>query len=156
MFDLPALREVLSGVERREIVVHSVETSRASPFASSLLFDYVAAYMYDGDTPLAERRAGALTLDRDLLRELLGQEELRELLDPDALADLELSLQALVDDRQATTVDGLHDLLRRLGDLTDDEVAARVVGGAVAADAWLAELAAADGRFACGSPARSG
>ncbi len=117
VFDIPALREILAGVARREIVIHSVETVRASPFASSLLFDYVAAYMYDGDTPLAERRAGALTLDRDLLRELLGQEELRELLDPDALADLELSLQALADDRQATTLDGVHDLLRRLGDL---------------------------------------
>ena len=89
--------------------------SAASPFASSLLFDYVAAYMYDGDAPLAERRAQALTLDRDLLRELLGQEELRELLDPEALADLELSLQALADDRHATTADQVHDLLRRLG-----------------------------------------
>ena len=141
VFDLPALREVLAGVARREIAVHGVETQRASPFASSLLFDYVAAYMYDGDAPLAERRAGALTLDRDLLRELLGQEELRELLDPDALADLELSLQALTDDRRATTVDGLHDLLRRLGDLSDDEVAARVEDGAAVAAAWLDELA---------------
>ena len=85
--------------------------------------------MYDGDAPLAERRAGALTLDRDLLRELLGQEELRELLDPDALADLELSLQALTDDRRATTLDGVHDLLRRLGDLSTAEVAARTEGG---------------------------
>ena len=67
VFDLPALREVLAGVARREITVHRVETVRASPFASSLLFDYVAAYMYDGDAPLAERRAQALTLDRDLL-----------------------------------------------------------------------------------------
>ena len=125
VFDLPALREILGGVARREIAIHSVETPRASPFASSLLFDYVAAYMYDGDAPLAERRAGALTLDRDLLRELLGQEELRELLDPDALADLELSLQALTEDRQATTADQVHDLLRRLGDLSTDEVAAR-------------------------------
>ena len=142
VFDLPALREVLAGVARREIAVHSVETLRASPFASSLLFDYVAAYMYDGDTPLAERRAGALTLDRDLLRELLGQEELRELLDPDALADLELSLQALTDDRRATTADGVHDLLRRLGDLTAEELAARVEGGADVAGPWLKELAA--------------
>ncbi len=118
VFDLDALREILAGVASREIAVHGVETAKASPFASSLLFDYVAAYMYDGDTPLAERRAGALTLDRDLLRELLGQEELRELLDPDALADLELSLQALVDERQATTLDQVHDLLRRLGDLS--------------------------------------
>jgi ATP-dependent Lhr-like helicase len=143
VFDLDALREILGGVARREIVVHAVETPRASPFASSLLFDYVAAYMYDGDAPLAERRAGALTLDRDLLRELLGQEELRELLDPDALADLELSLQALADDRQASSLDGVHDLLRRLGDLAGDEVAARTVGGAAAAEPWLAELATA-------------
>jgi ATP-dependent Lhr-like helicase len=140
VFDLPALRDVLAGIGRRDIAVHSVETLRASPFASSLLFDYVAAYMYDGDAPLAERRAGALTLDRDLLRELLGQEELRELLDPEALADLELSLQNLSDERRATTVDQVHDLLRRLGDLTPDEVAARAVGGAAAATPWLEEL----------------
>ncbi|HEX5013453.1 MAG TPA: DEAD/DEAH box helicase [Candidatus Limnocylindrales bacterium] len=142
VFDLPALREVLGGVESREIGIHSVETVRASPFASSLLFDYVAAYMYDGDAPLAERRAGALTLDRDLLRELLGQEELRELLDPEALADLELSLQSLTDDRKATTADQLHDLLRRLGDLSADEIAARSEGGSAAADGWIVDLVA--------------
>ncbi len=142
-FDLPALREILAGVTRREIAVHSVETAAASPFASSLMFDYVAAYMYDGDTPLAERRAGALTLDRELLRELLGQEELRELLDPDALADLELGLQALTEDRGATTLDGVHDLLRRLGDLGADEVAARTAGGAAVSAPWLDELVAA-------------
>ncbi len=142
VFDLPALRDVLGGIARREIAIHSVETPKASPFASSLLFDYVAAYMYDGDAPLAERRAGALTLDRDLLRELLGQEELRELLDPDALADLELSLQSLTEDRLATTADQLHDLLRRLGDLSADEIAARSEGGAAAGDAWLTELIA--------------
>ncbi len=148
VFDLPALREVLAGVERREIAVHSVETVRASPFASSLLFDYVAAYMYDGDAPVAERRAQALTLDRDLLRELLGQEELRELLDPAALADLELALQGLAEDRRVSTEDGVHDLLRRVGDLRIDEVAARLVPGpgfgdaAEAAAAWLAGLVA--------------
>ncbi len=139
VFDLPALREVLAGVARREIGVHSVETVKASPFASSLLFDYIASFMYEGDAPLAERRAQALTLDRDLLRELLGQEELRELLDPAALADLELSLQALTDDRHATTIDAVHDLLRRLGDLTAEEVTARTDGPALD---WLAELAA--------------
>ncbi|MFL5674631.1 MAG: DEAD/DEAH box helicase [Chloroflexota bacterium] len=143
VFDLPALREILSGVASREIATHSVETVRASPFAGSLMFDYVAAYMYDGDTPIAERRAGALTLDRDLLRELLGQEELRELLDPDALADLELSLQALTDERKATTLDGVADLLRRLGDLSTAEVAARTEGGLAIAKPWLTELDAA-------------
>ncbi|HZM73417.1 MAG TPA: DEAD/DEAH box helicase, partial [Candidatus Polarisedimenticolia bacterium] len=140
VFDLDALREVLGGVANREIAVHGVETARSSPFASSLLFDYVAAYMYEGDAPLAERRAGALALDRDLLRELLGQEELRELLDPEALADLELSLQSLTEDRQAESVDAVHDLLRRLGDLSTLEVVARVAGGA--AEGWLKDLAA--------------
>ncbi len=139
IFDLGALREVLGAVERREIAVHAVETQRASPFASSLLFDYVAAYMYEGDAPLAERRAGALALDRDLLRELLGQEELRELLDAAALADLELSLQGLTEDRQAETADQLHDLLRRVGDLSGPEVAARVAAGGKAGDASVAD-----------------
>ncbi len=140
VFDLPALREILDAVRRRDVTVHSVETVHASAFASSLLFDYVAAYMYDGDAPLAERRAQALTLDRDMLRELLGQEELRELLDTDALADLELSLQALVEERHADSPDHVHDLLRRLGDLSTDEVGARTSGGRVEASLHLAEL----------------
>ncbi len=142
VFDLPALKSVLAGVARRDLAVHRVETGRASPFASSLLFDYVAAYMYEGDSPLAERRAQALTLDRDLLRELLGQEELRELLDGDALADLELRLQALTEERAASTADQLHDLLRRIGDLTELEVGARVAGGPETGSTWLAELQA--------------
>ncbi len=142
VFDLPALRDVLRGVERREVAVHRVETPRASPFASSLLFDYVAAFMYEGDAPLAERRAQALALDRDLLRELLGQEELRELLDPAALEETELERQALVDDRRAGSVDQVADLLRRLGDLTIEDVAARARGGAPAAREWLEALAA--------------
>ena len=147
VFDLPALREVLGAIERREVRVHHVETRRASPFAGSLLFDYIAAYMYEGDAPLADRRAQALALDRELLRELLGAEELRELLDPAALAELELELQALTDERAAGSADAVHDLLRRLGDLSTDEVAARVRGAEVgerraAAEAWLAVLAA--------------
>ena len=146
LFDLPALREVLGGVARREIEVRDVETVTASPFAGSLLFDYLAAYMYEGDAPLAERRAGALALDRELLRELLGQEELRDLIDPEALADLELALQALLPERAARSADALHDLLRRLGDLSAEEVAARIVRqpGAdvspLAAGEWLAAL----------------
>ncbi|HEX7592176.1 MAG TPA: helicase-related protein [Candidatus Limnocylindrales bacterium] len=139
LFDLPALREVLSGVARREIEVREVETVAASPFAGSLLFDYLAAYMYEGDTPLAERRAGALALDRDLLRELLGQEELRDLIDPAALADLELALQSLVPERAAQSPDVLHDMLRRLGDLSADEVAARIVDPPSAGE-WLSAL----------------
>ena len=128
VFDVPALRELLEGVRSRAIRVVSVETRGPSPFATGLLFDYVGTYMYDGDAPLAERRAQALALDRDLLAELLGSEELRELLDPAATADLELELQALAGGRRARTVDGVHDLLRRLGDLRVDEVAARSDG----------------------------
>jgi ATP-dependent Lhr-like helicase len=139
LFDLPALRDVLGGVARREIEVREVETVAASPFAGSLLFDYLAAYMYEGDAPLAERRAGALALDRVLLRELLGQEELRDLIDPAALADLELALQSLITERAARSADQLHDLLRRLGDLTVDEVAARV-SDSDAASEWLSVL----------------
>ena len=89
VFDLPALKNILRGLQTRELDLVEVETASASPFASSLLFDYVATYMYEDDTPPAERRAQALSLDRDLLRELLGQEELRELIDPDALAEVE-------------------------------------------------------------------
>ncbi len=112
VFDLPALKHVLRGLQTRELDLVEVETASASPFASSLLFDYVATYMYEDDTPPAERRAQALSLDRDLLRELLGQEELRELIDADALAEVEAQLRG--DPRDP---DELHDVLRRRGDL---------------------------------------
>ena len=111
--------ELLGDIRARRIRVVSVETRSASPFASSLLFDYVGSFMYEGDAPLAERRAQALALDRELLAELLGSEELRELLDPEAVAELELELQALAPIRRARTIDGVADLLRRLGDLRD-------------------------------------
>jgi len=133
VFDLPALVEVLRGVSSRRIRVSRVETPQASPFASSLLFDYIASYMYEGDAPLAERRASALALDRELLAELLGSEELRELVDPDALDQLELELQRLVPERHARSADAVHDLLREVGDLTTDEVAARLDRAAAAA-----------------------
>ena len=126
VFDLPAVKEVLGGIRSRAIRVVSVETRSASPFAASLLFDYVGSFMYEGDATLADRRAQALALDRELLAELLGADELRELIDPGALADLELELQSLTDARRARTADGVHDLLRRLGDLRTDEVAARI------------------------------
>src|SRR5438874_3448763 len=118
VFDLPALKDLLRKLHTRELSLVEVETQHASPFASSLLFDYVATYMYEGDTPNAERRAAALALDRDLLAELLGQEELRDLIDPDALADVEADLQRVSDRRKAATADHLHDVLRGLGDLT--------------------------------------
>jgi ATP-dependent Lhr-like helicase len=129
VLDVPGLIELLTRLHRREITLVEVETPTASPFASSLLFDYVATYMYEGDTPNAERRAAALSLDRDLLRELLGQEELRDLIDPGALGSVEADLQCLSEMAQATGRDGLLDVLRRVGDLSLDEVRARVLGG---------------------------
>ncbi|HEX2766229.1 MAG TPA: DEAD/DEAH box helicase [Candidatus Limnocylindria bacterium] len=139
VFDMPALVELLGAIRSRRIRVVSVETRSASPFASSLMFDYLGSFMYEGDAPLGERRAQALALDRDLLAELLGSEELRELIDPDAVASLELELQALAGSRRARTADGVADLLRRLGDLRADEVEARVVDDLDAAAA-LREL----------------
>ncbi len=106
-----------------------VETQHASPFAGSLLFDYVATYMYEGDTPSAERRAAALSLDRDLLRELLGQEELRELIDPAALEQIEEDLQHRSQRTQATSRDALGDVLRAVGDLRVAELSERVLAG---------------------------
>ncbi|MFI4990209.1 MAG: DEAD/DEAH box helicase [Solirubrobacterales bacterium] len=129
VLDVPGLEGILRSLHARDISLVEVETPTASPFASSLLFDYVATYMYEGDTPSAERRAAALSLDRDLLRELLGQEELRELLDPDALQRVEDDLQHRSEITRATSRDGLHDVLRHVGDLSDEEVAARVFDG---------------------------
>jgi ATP-dependent helicase Lhr and Lhr-like helicase len=139
VFDLPGLETLLRGLHTRELSLVEVETQRASPFASSLLFDYVATYMYEGDTPNAERRAAALSLDRDLLRELLGQEELRELIDPAALAEVEADLQRTSERTRAANADGLHDVLRAVGDLTADEAQARCLP-AVSALRMLAEL----------------
>ena len=116
VFDLPALKSLLQGLRTRELDVVEVETQSASPYSASLLFDYVATYMYEDDTPPAERRAQALSLDRDLLRELLGQEELRDLLDPDAVDDVERQLQG-----DPRTPDALHDKLRLRGDLRAGE-----------------------------------
>jgi ATP-dependent Lhr-like helicase len=139
VFDLPGLEELLRGLHTRELSLVEVETQRASPFASSLLFDYVATYMYEGDAPNAERRAAALSLDRDLLRELLGQEELRDLIDADALAEVEADLQRISERTQAANADSLHDVLRGVGDLTPDEARARVLA-AVSAEPMLGDL----------------
>ena len=133
VLDLPGLEALLRDLSSRKISLVEVETDTASPFASSLLFDYVATYMYEGDTPNAERRAAALSLDRELLRELLGQEELRELIDPDALAEVVDSLQHKVEAARAKDRDALQQILRRLGDLTPDEAEERVVEGYSAA-----------------------
>jgi ATP-dependent helicase Lhr and Lhr-like helicase len=139
VLDLPGLEELLRGLHTRELSLVEVETQRASPFASSLLFDYVATYMYEGDTPNAERRAAALSLDRDLLRELLGQEELRELIDSDALAEVEADLQRTSERTQAANADALHDVLRGVGDLTTEEAQQRCLG-AVSAKRMLGDL----------------
>ena len=127
MLDVPGLIELLRGLHARELSLVEVETPTASPFASSLLFDYVATYMYEGDAPNAERRAAALSLDRDLLRELLGQEELRELIDPGALDQVEADLQHRSGRTRVETRDALADVLRRVGDLTAGEVRDRVI-----------------------------
>nr|MDQ6919261.1 DEAD/DEAH box helicase [Candidatus Dormibacteraeota bacterium] len=137
VFDLAALSDLMRSVRSREVRAVVVDTERASPFASSLLFDYIGQYLYEGDAPLAERRAQALTLDRELLAELLGTEELRELLDPEAIAALELELQGLAEGRKPRDADEAADLLRRLGDLDGGEAGARGVE-----PGWLASLAA--------------
>ncbi|MGO8758760.1 MAG: DEAD/DEAH box helicase, partial [Terracidiphilus sp.] len=127
VFDMPALIETLRAIEQRQVRVHVVETRKPSPFASSLLFSYVANFMYEGDAPLAERRAQALTIDQDQLRELLGEADLRELLDADAIAEVEEAAQCLAENFRARSADGIHDLCLRLGDLSREELARRVV-----------------------------
>jgi ATP-dependent Lhr-like helicase len=124
---MPALIETLRAVEQRQLRVHVVETRKPSPFAASLLFSYVANFLYDGDAPLAERRAQALTIDQDQLRELLGEADLRELLDVDAIAEVEETAQCLAETYRARSADGMHDLCLRLGDLSREELARRVV-----------------------------
>ena len=126
VFDLPGLVALARRVRGREIRLVTVDTRTPSPFSASLLFGYVANYLYDGDAPLAERRAQALAVDQEQLRELLGEAELRELIDRDALAELEVTLQCLDPVRRAPGPDRLHDLLLGLGDLSLDEIAARI------------------------------
>jgi ATP-dependent Lhr-like helicase len=138
VFDMPALVDTLQRVERREIRVVDVETTAPSPFSASLLFSYVATFLYDGDAPLAERRAQALSVDHAQLQDLLGDAELRELLDPDVLDGLERQLQSLDEGYRARSADGVHDLLLRIGDLAEHEVAARVASPALLAS--LADL----------------
>lgn len=141
VFDVPALVETMKKLRERKISVVVADTAKPSPFAGSLLFRYVANFLYDGDAPLAERRAQALAIDQTQLRELLGEPELRELLDSDALGQVEIELQHLDERRKAKSVDALHDLLLRIGDLTADEIAARTSGGL--ALEWIRELVSA-------------
>ena len=127
VFDVPELVRLMRDLAGRRIRMVEAETAAPSPFAKSLLFHYVGAFMYEGDAPLAERRAQALALDSSLLAELLGQADLRELLDPQVVAETERELQRLAPDRRAGDVEGVADLLRVLGPLSTDEVAARIV-----------------------------
>lgn len=125
VYDLPALSELLGRVARRQVRLIEVETATPSPFANALLFDYIGQFMYDGDSPLAERRAAALSLDSSLLAELLGRVELRELLDAAVIEQTERELQRLTPERHARDTEGLADLLRLLGPLTAAEAAER-------------------------------
>ncbi|OBG26808.1 ATP-dependent helicase [Mycobacterium alsense] len=144
VYDVPALVGLMAGIAQRRVRVVEAETARPSPFAASLLFGYVGAFMYEGDTPLAERRAAALSLDSTLLAELLGRVELRELLDPDVIAATGRQLQHLTDDRAARDAEGAADLLRLLGPLTEEEVAARTdVADGKSVAGWLEGLRAA-------------
>ncbi|WP_142256580.1 DEAD/DEAH box helicase, partial [Mycobacterium colombiense] len=131
VYDVPALTLLMTGIAQRRVRVLEVETQRPSPFAASLLFGYVGAFMYEGDSPLAERRAAALSLDSTLLAELLGRVELRDLLDPEIIAATGRQLQHLAPDRAARDAEGVADLLRLLGPLTEDEVAARAAAADV-------------------------
>ena len=117
ILDLRAAADVLTKIERGEIHVTAVESSKPSPFASALLFSYIANYIYEGDAPLAERRAQALSIDQSQLEQILGSTDFRELLDKAAMDEVEAQLQALDPDYQAKHTDGLHDLLLKLGGL---------------------------------------
>jgi ATP-dependent Lhr-like helicase len=132
VFDMPALMETLRNIENRSLRVHTADSRTPSPFASALLFSYVANYIYDGDAPLAERRAQALSIDQDQLRELMGDADLRELLDVGAIEETEEQLQCVVETYRARNMDGVHDLLLRLGDLTRSELRLRCVSDEVA------------------------
>lgn len=142
VYDLPALVTLLGRVQRREVSVLDVATTQPSPFARSLLFGYVAQFVYEGDSPIAERRAAALSLDQGLLAELLGRAELRELLDPEVLTEVEAELQWLADDRRARDAEAVADLLRLVGPLSSKEMRARSVEGSDV-DGWLELLAGA-------------
>lgn len=141
VYDVPTLVELMAQIAQRKVRVLSAETAKPSPFAASLMFGYVGAFMYEGDVPLAERRTAALSLDSTLLAELLGRVELRELLDPEVIAGTGRQLQHLSADRLARDAEGVADLLRLLGPLTAEEVAARATAADVGG--WLEGLRAA-------------
>lgn len=126
VFDLPALAELMRQISDRRVRVREVQSRTPSPYAAALVFSWVGNFLYDDDQPRAERRAQALSLDYAALRELLGEAELRELLDRDALLEVELLLQRLDPRRAIQDRDALHDALRELGELSRAEIVARV------------------------------
>ncbi|MCZ7473874.1 MULTISPECIES: DEAD/DEAH box helicase [unclassified Micromonospora] len=138
VFDQPALGELMRDLAARKVRLVEVESERPSPFARSLLFGYVGAFLYEGDAPLAERRAAALALDSGLLGELLGRVDLRELLDPDVLAETARQLRWLTEQRRPRDPEDVVELLRVVGDLSSAELAERGVP-----ESWPEELAAA-------------
>jgi len=168
VFDVPGLVQLMRDVTERSVRIVDVETAQPSPYARSLLFGYIGAFMYEGDQPLAERRAAALALDSTLLAELLGTAELRELLDPDAVDEVEAELQRRTEDRRIRDVEDVADALRLLGDLTTDELIARGATAAMAValeessralrvriggeERWIAVEDAARVRDALGTP----
>jgi ATP-dependent Lhr-like helicase len=141
VYDVPTLTDLMARIAQRRVRLLEVETTTPSPFAASLLFGYVGAFMYEGDSPLAERRAAALSLDTALLAELLGRVELRDLLDSEVVAATHRQLQHLADDRKARDAEAVADLLRLLGPLTEAEIAERSTASDVGA--WLEGLRAA-------------
>ncbi|MBV9098278.1 MAG: DEAD/DEAH box helicase, partial [Frankiaceae bacterium] len=168
VFDVPGLVQLMRDVAERTVRIVDVETPQPSPYARSLLFGYIGAFMYEGDQPLAERRAAALALDSTLLAELLGTAELRELLDPDAVDEVEAELQRRTEDRRIRDAEDVADVLRLLGDLTTDELIARGATAAMAValeessralrvriggeERWIAVEDAARVRDALGTP----
>ncbi|SHR51301.1 ATP-dependent helicase Lhr [Mycobacteroides abscessus subsp. abscessus] len=140
VYDIGTLVRLMSGIEQRRIRIVEVQTDTPSPFAAAQLFSYIGGFMYDEDRPLAERRAAALSLDTNLLAELMGRVELRELLDPAVIDATERQLQHLAEERKARDAEGLADLFRLLGPLTAEEIAQRCAGPGAA---WLDELVSA-------------
>ncbi|KGN34677.1 DEAD/DEAH box helicase [Knoellia sinensis KCTC 19936] len=145
VFDVPGLTALMSSIASREVTLVDVESAQPSPFARSLMFGYVAQFLYEGDSPLAEKRAAALSLDPTLLAELLGRGEglsLRDLLDPEAVTRTEAELQRLAEDRRCRDAEDVADLLRTLGPLSLTEVTRRTRAGSTARDigSWLVDL----------------
>ncbi|MEP7191631.1 MAG: DEAD/DEAH box helicase [Actinomycetota bacterium] len=145
VFDVPGLSALMREISSRSVRLVEVETPTPSPFARSLMFGYVAQFLYEGDSPLAERRAAALSLDPTLLAELLGRGEgaaLRDLLDPAALAQTESELQRLANGRRCRGLEDVADLVRVLGAQPHQDILERCVEGTTAKDvsAWLVDL----------------